>query len=515
MANHRLPMYQLRRILQLRQQGYSKRRIAAVLTLARTTVEQYLRTVEAHFSDLSQALSWQDDQLHRLFTHRLKEPTADRLADLYERFAGFEQRLSQPGVTRYLLWMEYKQAHPQGIQYSQFCDRFRSWQRTQQTVMHLEHKAGEKLFIDFAGKKLAIVDSTSGQLQPVEVFVAVLACSQLTFARAVASQQKGDFLQALADAMAFYGGVPQAIVPDNLKAAVIKANRYEPDLNESIEDFAAHYGTCIYPARSGKPRDKALVEKTIAILYTRVYAPLQERRFYSIKELNEAIAELVEKHNRQLFQGKAYSRRQRFEALEAQSLMPLPIQAYRPKAFRMAKVHPNCHVLLGEDKHYYSVPYRFVGQSVKLIYTAQTVEIYHEHQRIVVYERQLTAYQYTTRTEHLPSQQQWMQQWSAEYFLEQARQVGPHTRGALENLLLHRSYPQQAYRSCAGILSLTRKVGSQRLEAACERALAYGAVSYKLIRKILERELDLVSVSSPSDPSLPTHENIRGAGAYQ
>ncbi|QKZ12662.1 IS21 family transposase [Spirosoma sp. KUDC1026] len=515
MANSRLPMFQLRRILQLRQQGFSQRRIASALAISRTTVEHYLRIVEAHFSDLAQALSWQDDQLHRLFTHRVPQPEADRLGDLYQRFENYEAQLAKPGVTRHHLWLAYKQANPNAIQYSQFCERYRTWRLNQQTVMHLEHKAGETLFVDYAGKKLALVDPTTGQPQPVELFVAVLACSQLTFAKAVASQRKADFLQALSDALTYFGGVPEAIVPDNLKAAVTKANRYEPDLNESIEDFAAHYSTCIYPARSGKPRDKALVEKTISILYSRVYVPLQEQSFHSLKELNQAIAQQVEVHNRQCFQGKPYSRRQRFETLEEATLMPLPLQPYRSKAFRMAKVHPNCHVLLGEDKHYYSVPYRHVGQSVKLVYTAQTVEIYHDHQRIALHERQPEAYQYTTRREHLPSQQQWLSQWSAEYFIDQASQIGPHTRLAIQELLHTRSYPQQAFRSCAGVLSLVAKVGQQRLEGACERALTYGAVSYKLIRSILERNLDKTTSTEVTHKPLPTHENIRGADVYQ
>lgn len=343
----------------------------------------------------------------------------------------------------------------------------------------------------------------------------MLACSQLTFAKAVASQRKVDFLGALSDALLFFGGVPQAIVPNNLKAAVTKANRYEPDLNESIEDFAAHYGTCIYPTRPGKPFDKALVEKTISILYTRVYAPLQDRIFHSLNELNTAIAQAIEDHNRQYFQGKTYGRRQRFETLEEAALLPLPLHSYRPKVFRLAKVHPNCHVLLGEDKHYYSVPHRFVGQSVKLVYTAQTVEIYQDHQQIALHERHPEPYQYTTRREHQLNQQQWVSQWSCDYFREQDQQVGPHTQRVIEDLLQRRTYPQQAYRSCAGILSLVPKVGGQWLEKACERALAYGAVSYRFVHSILQRKLDQTCLLESSDRPLPAHENIRGADVYQ
>lgn len=242
MANLPLPMYQIRRILQLRQQGYSKRAIAATLAIARNTVEHYLATIEAHFSDLGQALSWQDEQLHRLLTHSV-DPKADRLGDLYQRFEGFEQQLSKPGVTRFHLWAAYKQANPNGVQYTQFCQRYKQWMRTQQTVMHLEHKAGDKLYVDFAGKRLSLVDQSSGEVKPVEFFVAVLGCSQLTYAQAVASQNKEDFITALQNALHFLGGVPLAIVPDNLKAAVQTANRYEPEWSATAVK-RSHPGLC-------------------------------------------------------------------------------------------------------------------------------------------------------------------------------------------------------------------------------------------------------------------------------
>ncbi|SFE33571.1 IS21 family transposase [Spirosoma endophyticum] len=519
MANLRLPMYQIRRILQLRQQGYSKRAIAATLAIARNTVEHYLAIIEAHFADLEQALSWQDEQLHRLFTYSV-DPKADRLGDLYQRFEGFEQQLSKPGVTRFHLWATYKQANPNGVQYTQFCQRYKQWMRTQQTVMHLEHKAGDKLYVDFAGKRLSLVDQSSGEEKPVEFFVAILGCSQLTYAQAVASQNKEDFITALQNALHFLGGVPLAIVPDNLKAAVQTANRYEPDLNEAIQDFAAHYGTCIYPARSRRPRDKSLVEGAVNILYTRVYVPLQERIFHSLESLNQAIADLVEAHNQQLFQGKDYSRRQRFLSLEADLLRPLPMSPYLIKGYRMAKVLTNCHVLLQPDKHYYSVPHRFVSQAVKLIYTQQTVEIYHQHQRIATHTRVRLAHGYSTNMDHLPSHQQWVSQWSPAFFREQGLGKGPYVGQAIEQLLGRiegsaGTYPQQIYRSCAGILSLARKVDSARLEKACERALHYGTVSYKVIRRILEAELDRLPLTEEVTCSIPTHDNIRGAAAYQ
>lgn len=510
-------MFQIRRIIQLRQQGYSKRAIAATLALARNTVEHYLAILEAHFPTLEEALNWQDEQLHRLLV-RPVDPKADRLGDLYQRFEGFEGQLSKPGVTRFHLWATYKQENPNGLKYTQFCERYKIWKQTQRTVMHLEHKAADKLFVDFAGKKLMLPDTISGQPVTLEFFVATLGCSQLTYAQALLSQRQEDFLCALQNALAFFGGVTAAIVPDNLKAAVQTAHLYEPELNQAIQEFAAHYGTCIYPARARKPRDKSLVEGAVNILYQRVYVPLQGQPFAGLDELNSRILTYLQTHNEQRFQGKDYSRQQRFDALEAPLLRPLPTTPYQIKAYRLAKVQTNCHVLLQADKHYYSVPHRYVGQAVKLIYTHQTVEIYHQYQRIAVHGRNPQAHAYSTQTEHLPPQQQWISQWSPAFFQQQARQTGPWVAQAIDQLLAQidtGTYPQQVYRSCAGILSLAPKVELARLEKACERAVFYGTVSYKIVRRILDTELDRLPLPQPVVSPLPVHENIRGASAYQ
>lgn len=307
---------------------------------------------------------------------------------------------------------------------------------------------------------------------------------------------------------------------DNLKAALQTANRYEPELNETIQDFAAHYGTCIYPARSRKPRDNALVEGAVNILYQRVYTALQDRPCPGLQELNQQIMRLIEAHNQQLFQGKTYSRRQRFETVEAAQLRPLPTEGYELKEYRLAKVQLNCHVLLQPDKHYYSVPYRFAGQQVKLIYTQQTVEIYHQHERVAFHARCRLAHGYSTLPAHLPAQQQWVREWSADFFHHQLQEAGPWLASAIEHVLKRldapvNAYPQQVYRSGAGILSLVKKVDPVRLEKACERALYFGSVSYKVIRGILDSELDRLPLPQTVTTTIPAHDNIRGAAAYQ
>lgn len=515
MANKHKLMYQIRRIIQLSIQGVSRSEIARSQGIARNTVRHYLDLFQSHFSDLSLALEWNDEALHRLVTYKPVVAPAKH-QELYERFKKYEQELSKTGVSRQLLWLEYRKDTPNGIQRSQFCNLFRQWQKTQQVVMHLEHKAGEKLFIDFAGNKLYLTNVESGERIAVEVFVAILACSQLTYVEAIPSQRKAHFLSALANSLTYFGGVPQAIIPDNMKTAVKKPDRYEPELNESLEHFAAHYGTCIYPARSGKPRDKALVEKAVQLAYERIYAPLRNQVFTSLASLNEAILSLLKNHNDALFQGKDYSRRSRFETVERAELKSLPASKYQLQFYYTAKVHPDCHVLLSEDKHYYSVPYTLVGEHVKLIYTAETVEIYHKYQRVASHQRIIAKYHYTTLKAHLPPQHQWLMNWSPIFFEEQALKIGVNTHLAIQLLLSRRTYPAQAYKSCAGIIALAQKVGKDRMENACERAIEYDGISYTLIKSILDRELDRVPIHDEiiTSPSFIIHENIRGAANY-
>lgn len=516
MANKLTQMYQIRRIIQLQIQGISRSEIARTQGLSRNTVRHYLDLFKSYFKDLSEALTWSDEALHRLVSGKPAEPSPKHQA-LHERFKNYEQELSRVGVSRQLLWLEYRKEHPDGVQFSQFCNLFRQWQKHQQVVMHLEHKAGEKLFIDFAGSKLYWTDIHTGQSIAAEVFVATLACSQLTYVEAIPSQRKTHFLSALSNALVYFGGVPQAIIPDNLKSAVTKPDRYEPHLNESLEHFAAHYGSCIYPARSGKPRDKSLVEKAVELAYQRIYAPLRDQVFSSLAALNEAILPLLEVHNQALFQGKDYSRRSRFEKVERSALKPLPSEKYQLQSYYTAKVHPDCHVLLSEDRHYYSVPYTLVGQLVKMVYNAETVEIYHNYQRIATHQRMVSKHHYTTLKEHLPAQHQWLMNWSPVFFEQEALKIGMNTHLAIQQLLNRKTYPAQSYKSCAGVLNLAKKVGTQRMENACQRAIAYEGISYTLIKSILDRELDHIPLTDETitSPIGIYHENIRGAGHYQ
>jgi transposase len=524
MANQRIQMFLIKRIIDLRLSNKSKRLIAKILGISRNTLDGYLDQLLSHNSDISYFSSWTEAQLVELLNTAPVNITSP-YPELYALFPSYIKELTRVGVSRVTLWTEYNLLYPNGLGYRQFCARFERWQDAQKVTMHFEHKAGDKLFVDFAGDKLHLVDAQTGEQITVEFFVAILPCSQLTYATAVMSQKKEDFILALNNALVYFGGVPQAIVPDNLKSAVIKADKYEPEINETLADFASHYGTCIFPARSRKPKDKALVENAVNILYGRIYAPLRNRIFHSLVELNASIFPLLEEHNNALQKEKGCTRREQFIELEQASLMALPTEKYVFKKFSLSKIHPNGHATLKEDKHFYSVPYRLVGKQVKLIYTDSTVEIYHNHQRVACHQRLITKGRYTTLKDHLHPDHQWFKNWSPVFFEEQADKIGANTRLAIDEILRKTAYPEQAYRSCVGVLSFAKKYTQERLESACQRALHYNHISATLIKSILDRELDRIhlvdeqikTTNSEGElrPIIPIHGNIRGAESYQ
>lgn len=516
MANHPIRMTLLKQIIALKQKGLSQRSISSQLGISRKTTSKYVRlwqqqgesTAEPEF--LSSLLSFSPSSADT--------SSADRHTPLYAFFPHVEKELQRTGVTRRLLWQEYQRGNHPCISYARFCVHFRQWRQTQQVTMHLEHKAGDKLMADFTGKKLSVVEPTTGEVNTVEVFVAILAASQYTYVEAVADQTLGSFLKALENALYYFGGVPQAIVPDNLKAAVTKANRYEPLLNQTIEDFSYYYSTVIVPTRPYKPKDKALVEGAVKIVYTRIFAPLRDQVFTSITSLNQAIEPLLNDHNHRPFKGREQSRWERFVALEQSVLQPLPRQRYEYRKFAKATVYKSSHVWLGEDKHYYSVPYRYIGKKVRLIYTTSLVEVYYQQERIAVHPRQKGLYGYTSQKNHLPSTHRFVTDWNPEKFLSWARGIGTQTHQLIENVLESKPHPEQGYKTSLGILSLARKVGKERLEKACGRALHYQTYSYRIVKNILDKrleELDDTLPSSAPDCFTIEHENLRGSHYYQ
>lgn len=502
-------------------QGRSKLSIAEQTGVSRNTAKKYMATYDASGLTFEQINSLNDKELDDFFGTVKEPPSQDRLLTLQRCFPHIDKELKRTGVNRRMLWEAYKKEFPDGFAYTQFCFHLTQWKARVNPVMHQDHKAGDKLYVDFAGVKLSLTDKETGEVTDVEVFVAILGASQLTYVEAVMSQQKEDFIAACENTLHYIGGVPAAIVPDNLKAAVTKSHRYEPTLNEAFADFADHYGTTILPARAYRPRDKALpgrraVEGAVKIVYSRIYAPLRKQVYSSLTELNSAILQALEVHNSQLLRGRNYSRRLQFEEIERSALAPLPLLRYEFKKHAHVTVMKNGHVCLGADKHYYSVPYRFIGKKIKLLYSTSLVEMYYHYERIALHKRVKSPYSYSTDKEHLASTHRFVTDWTPERFLEWAASIHDDVRLYILKILDRKQHPEQAYRSCIGILSFAKKAGEQRLISACQRALSYGIYNYKTIQTILEKNMDQYEDSLFADElQMPKHDNIRGEDYYQ
>jgi transposase len=517
MAGKPIEMSRLRKVLKLYSQGQSKNFISNYLRLSRNTVKKYVKQFELLKTTFEALDKLSDVELEDLFIKAQREELSPKLQALYAFFPYANKELRRTGVTKLLLWEEYKQKHPEGVQSTQFCEHFMRWSKRSsiKPVMHMVHKAGDKMFVDHAGKTLKIVDKQTGEITEVQFFVAILGASQLTYAEASASQKKADFIASVENAMHYFKGVPKAIVPDNLRSAVTKSDRYEPKINETFLDFSDHYGTTILPARSFKPRDKSLVEGVIKILYTRIYTKLRDQTFFDLASLNKAIFKELEKHNKTKFSARDYSRKDLYDEIEVDKLSLLPQERYEIKEQTVVTVMLNGHVLLGQDKHYYSVPYQYIRKKVKLIYSSKSVEVYYKYNRIAVHTRIKSPHNYTTIKEHMASTHQFMTDWSPARFINWAASIDQDVKQLIINILEKKQHPEQAYKSCMGVLSLAKKVGNERLKNACTRALEYGIYNYKIVQSILEKGLDTIQNEEGQNTDLPSHKNIRGKNYYQ
>ena len=515
MANKKTDMSKVRKTLVLYHQGRDKSFISRYLQLSRTTVQKYINLFKLLGHDIEMITSKSDAELERLFSTNNQPELSPKLQAVYNFFPYMEKELKRKGVTKQLMWEEYFAQHPDGLRSSQFMSRYTEWCKKVNPVMHMEHKAGDKLFIDYAGQKLAVINKETGEVTEVEFFVAILGSSQYTYAEASPTQQKEDFITSVENALHFYGGVPQAIVPDNLKSAVTKSSKYEPTINETFADFAGHYQTAVLPARAYRPRDKSLVEGAVRILYQRIYTALRNSVFYSIEELNEAIWNQLDIHNGKKLTGRPLSRLQMFNAVEKDVLSPLPEKRYEIKYQSMATVGQNGHVQLSSDKHYYSVPYQYIRKKVKLLYSSSTVTIYYKYNQIAVHKRSFRPYNYTTDPDHLASTHKFVTEWTPQRFINWGASIDEYVKEFIIRLLEQRVHPEQAYKSCLGVLSFTKKVSNERLSAACKRALDYEIYNYRTIETILQKGLDTMG-EQPEDemPQLPFHTNIRGNNYY-
>jgi len=496
------------------ERNLSTREIAQSLGIGRSTVHDYLdRAQKAGFGwplplDLDEA-----SLEHRLFPSKVPIPSEKRQMPPMEYL---NQELKKKGVTLQLLWDEYKQGNPDGYQYSQFCRLYHQWAEKLDPCLRQEYRAGEKLFVDYAGQTMEITDPETGEIRDLQIFVATLGASNYTFTEASLSQDLPSWIESHIHAFEFLGGVPEILVPDNLRSAVTRSCRYEPDLNATYRDMAEHYGTVIIPARVGKPRDKAKGESAVLQVERWALAPLRHRTFFSLTELNQALRAQVERLNHRPFEKLPTSRKILFDTLERPVLKPLPSHRFVFAEWKSVKVNIDYHVEV--DHHYYSVPYQLIHQKVEVRFTETTVEIFFKGRRVASHLRSYRPGKPTTVSEHMPKSHQKYLEWTPSRLIGWAAKIGPSTQKLVTSILENRPHPEQGYRSCLGLLRLGKRYTPERLESACAKALTMKAYSYKNVESILKNGLDrqpLTVASSQTSLPLLEHSNLRGRQYYQ
>jgi transposase len=511
MAAQRLSMRKIREILRLKHEsGLSARKIAESCSVGRTTVSEYLSRAAAAGLDWPLPPWLDDSRLEQLLFPPPPPPDLIRPLPIW---AEVHLELRKKGVTLALLWEEYKAAYPDGYQYSQFCELYRRWRGKLSLWMRQDHKAGEKLFVDYAGQTVGMVDPHTGEIKEAQIFVAVLGASSYTFAEATWTQGLPDWIGSHLRAFSFFGGVPELLVPDNLKSGVYRACRYEPGINLTYQEMAAHYGTAVLPARVKKPKDKAKVEAGVLLVERWILARLRKRTFFSLDELNQAIAELLQQLNRRPFKKIQGSRKELFQRLDRPALRPLPPVSYQYAEWSKAKVNMDYHLEVG--RHYYSAPYQLVGKRLDIRITARTVECFFKGKRVASHRRSFKQGRHTTLDGHMPRAHREHLKWTPERLLNWAAKTGPATEELARVIMQSRAHPQQGFRSVLGIMRLTKAHGDHRVEAACRRALAINAKSFKSVQSILKNGLDRKPAEGKRPEINPiNHQNIRGAAYY-
>ena len=469
-------------------QGHSSRHAAKVAGMSKSSASEYVSGFKSSGLEFDRISKLSDSELLSAITGPNGKGANERYANLVSRLGYIEKELKRPGVTLQLLWQELFAECPKSYSYSQFCYHYQQWSKKQKVSMHMEHKAGDKLYVDFTGVKQTIINATTGETSQVEVFVAVLGCSQKCYIEAVESQKKADWVKANENALRFLGGVPRCIVPDCLKSAVVKADRYEPQINETYKDFGAHYNTVILPARALHPQDKSLAENFVKTAYTRIFAPLRNIPFFSLEECNQAMWEELDKHNGTPFQGKDYSREHLFDTVEKKELQPLPASFYDVRSFAIVKVQYNHHVYLREDRHYYSVPFQLTGKKVQLSFNSRVVEVSYNNIRVAIHQRNPHLYGYTTDETHRPSKHRFVSEWNADRFIRWAARISPETETFIKGLIESKAHPEQAFSACMGILSESKRHPPEDFTRACKKALTMKAYTCKFIRNTLKNK---------------------------
>jgi transposase len=511
MPTGRLNMRRIRDVLRLKNgQGLSERQIAASLGLSKTTVGTYLRRARRAGLNWPLPDGLDDDGLELLlFPAAPTVPDPDRpMPD----WAAIDRELRRPGVTRMLLWEEYRSSYPDGFAYTWFCTRYDAWKGRVRPTMRQTHVGGEKVFVDFAGDTIDVIDPESGEVRAMKLFVAAMGASNYTYAEAVASEGLEDWIGAHARLFVFLGGVPKVVVPDNLKSAVLKADRYDPGLNRTYAEMAEHYGTAILPARPRKPRDKAKVEVAVQVAQRWILARLRNRRFFSLAELNAAIRQLVNELNMRVMRGYGASRADLFATLDRPHLQPLPEAAYAFARWKRARVAPDYHVEV--DSSWYSVPFALIREEVDVRVCGEIVEIFHSGQRVASHLRCPGRRSHVTLSDHMPSAHRRHAEWTPARMLAQAAKLGPSVTAFCEAVMADRPHPEQGFRTCLGVLALAKSYDATRLDAACRRGLTIRARSVASIRSILKNGLDRAFIEDRPEDRPLGHANIRGRGYY-
>lgn len=495
-------------------QGKGIKTIARELSISKNTVKSYIKKVSRGGLSITELLKEEDPALEAKLWSGNPSYKDDRYEYLKQRLDHYNRELKRVGVNRQLLWEEYCQGTSNPYSYTQFCYHLQQFRHSSRPTMVLEHHPGDKLYIDYAGKQLSYFDRVTGEEIFAQVFVACLPYSDYCFALAVPSQKTEDFIHALNCCLQSFGGVPQTLVPDNLKAAVVQANSYEPTINRVLEDFANHYGCSVTPARPRRPRDKSLVENQVKLIYSRIYAKLRDRTFFDLHSMNVAIASKTKAHNQTRMQHREYCREEKFLADERQHLKPLPATIFEIKCYREHKVANNNHIRLGIDKHYYSVPHTYIGMQVKVIHTRSLVKIYHKGALIATHPRGRRKGGYTTQKEHLCSHHRYYKQRSPTYYLQRGYKHSEVLYNYMEALFKQDKYPEQLYRTCDGILNLARKTPADTFDKACQIGLKYQNYTYRFLKQVLENRMTEY-MEEPKEEPLPGHGNIRGPQAYK
>lgn len=502
-------MRHVREVLRLRLScGLGLREIGRSLRMSHNTVIKYVNRVTEAGLDWGKVSAMSDEELAVIARVM---PVRDQTRPT-PNWIRIHQELKRPGVTLTLLWQEYKEIYPKGYQLTQFCQLYHEFAQTLRLTLRQTYTAGEVTFVDYSGQTMPIYDRENGKVSQAEIFVAVLGASNYTFAEATADQSLLSWVGSHVRAFEYFGGVTHKIVVDNLKSGVTKACRYEPQINRTYADMIAHYGTAVIPARVRRPQDKAKVEAGVQLAQRWILAALRNQKFFSLTELNKAIRELLVRLNARLFQKLPGSRKSVYEELERPALKALAATRYECDQWKTAKVHLDYHIEL--EGHYYSVPYRLVGQAVLLRYTASTVEILHRDERVASHARDDRRGRHTTVEDHRPKSHQEFLSWTPAKILEMATRVGGQTVAMVESIMNGRQYPEQGYRSCLGILRLAKTYSNERLEAACARGQRIGARSYTSIASILKSGLDQKSLEAPVKMVDVAHKNIRGSGYF-